>query len=169
SHPRAAAAPPGGLAPPPPPGQGPARRAGGPSPTIHCHIPSPCPGMWRLAPACPRLVKKLSLRAHRAIQSARLQRSETPVSTAVPEKVLVRSVLLAGARTLGSGRWVKGLHEATARRAALDAVAASRTIGAEKTVACRTGLRRLSASRFARLTGVARRVPGGPLNGRARR
>jgi len=51
----------------------------------------------------------------------------------MPEKVLVRSVLLAGARTLGSGRWVKGLHEATARRAALAAVAATRTIGGEKT------------------------------------
>ena len=46
--------------------------------------------MWRLAPACPPLVKKLSLRAHRAIQSARLQRSETPVSTAIyVEEVVV--------------------------------------------------------------------------------
>src|SRR5262249_37403826 len=82
------------------------------------------PGMWRLAPACPRLVKKLSLRAHRAIQSARLQRSETPVSTAVPEKVLVRSVLLAGARTLGSGRWVKGCQ----RRVNFDPLAASENL-----------------------------------------
>ena len=42
--------------------------------------------------------------------------------------MLVLSVLLAGAEPLASGRRVKGLRAATARRAALDAVAASGTI-----------------------------------------
>ena len=115
-----------------------------------------------MAPACPRLVKKLSLRAHRAIQSARLQRSETPVSTAMPEKVLVRSVLLAGARTLGSGRWVKGLHEATARRAALEYARHGRSIGGESPLeeeVVLTPSRRQLRRREAGWEGSPRRIP----------
>ena len=48
-------------------------------------------------------------------------------------RYLVLPVLLAGAESLVSGHRVKGLREATARRAALDPVVASWTIGSEKT------------------------------------
>jgi hypothetical protein len=54
--------------------------------------------------------------------------------------VLFLSVLLVGAESLVSGRRVKGLRIATAHRAALDAVAASGTIGSEKTAVRCTGL-----------------------------
>jgi hypothetical protein len=46
--------------------------------------------------------------------------------------VLFLSVFLTGAKIRVSGRRVKGLREATARRAALDVVAASWTIGSEE-------------------------------------
>jgi len=64
-----------------------------------------------------------------------LARPGVPV-VQLAKRVLVLSVLLVGAESLVSGHRVKGLREATAHRAAFDAVAASWTIGSEKTGSC---------------------------------
>jgi hypothetical protein len=67
---------------------------------------------------------------------ARADRSASPPRCPVVQlakRVLVLFVLLVGAESLVSGHRVKGLREATAPRAALDAVAASWTIGSERT------------------------------------